>query len=56
MLGLYFTFAVQGDYGLFRRAEIISDAQKLEAELAMLQNELSECTRDFKAHLMNIWI
>ena len=37
MLGLYFTFAaVQGDYGLFRRAEIISDAQKLEAELARI--------------------
>ena len=30
MLGLYFTFAaVQGDYGLFRRAEILSDAKKL---------------------------
>ena len=28
MLGLYFTFAaVQGDYGLFRRAEILSDAK-----------------------------
>ena len=31
---------MQGDYGLFRRAEIISVAQKLEAELAMLQNEV----------------
>jgi cell division protein FtsB len=41
MLGLYFTFAaVQGDYGLFRRAEILSDAKKLESELAMLQNEV----------------
>ena len=40
-LGLYFTFAaVQGDYGLFRRAEILSDAQKLEAELTMLQSEV----------------
>jgi len=41
MLGLYFTFAaVQGDYGLLRRAEILSDAQKLEAELTMLQSEV----------------
>ena len=43
MLGLYFTFAaVQGDYGLFRRAEILSDAKKLEAELTMLQNEVDK--------------
>ena len=43
MLGLYFTFAaVQGDYGLFRRAEIQSDAKKLEAELAMLQSEVDK--------------
>jgi cell division protein FtsB len=43
MLGLYFTFAaVQGDYGLFRRAEILSDAKKLESELAMLQNEVDK--------------
>jgi cell division protein FtsB len=43
MLGLYFTFAaVKGDYGLFRRAEILSDAKKLESELAMLQNEVDK--------------
>ena len=43
MLGLYFTFAaVQGDYGLFRRAEILSDAKKLEAELTKLQNEVDK--------------
>ena len=43
MLGLYFTFAaVQGDYGLFRRAEILSDAKKLEAELTMLQGEVNK--------------
>ena len=42
MLGFYFTFAaVQGDYG-FRRAEILSDAKKLEAELAMLQSEVDK--------------
>ena len=43
MLGLYFAFAaVQGDYGLFRRAEILSDAKKLEAELTMLQSEVDK--------------
>ena len=43
MLGLYFTFAaVQGDYGLFRRAEILSDAKKLEAELTVLKNEVEK--------------
>ena len=43
MLGLYFTFAaVQGDYGLFRRAEILNDARKLEAELTVLQNEVDK--------------
>jgi cell division protein FtsB len=43
MLGLYFTFAaVQGDYGLFRRAEILSDAKKLEAELTVLEVEVNK--------------
>ena len=43
MLGLYFTFAaVQGDYGLFRRAEILSDAKKLELELTVLKNEVEK--------------
>ena len=43
MLGLYFTFAaVQGDYGLFRRAEILSDAKKLEVELTELKNEVDK--------------
>ena len=44
MLGLsmYFTFAaVQGDYGIFRRAEIISDAAKLELELNLLKYEVA---------------
>lgn len=41
-IGAYFTFAaVQGDYGLFRRAEIEEDAQKLEQELAALNAEVS---------------
>ena len=43
MLGLYFTFAaVQGDYGLFRRAEILSDAKKLETELTILKNQVDK--------------
>ena len=43
MLGLYFTFAaVQGDYGLFRRAEILNDVRILEVELATLQNEVDK--------------
>ena len=41
-LGMYFTFAaVQGDYGIFRRAEIISDAAKLELELSLLKHEVA---------------
>lgn len=41
-IGAYFTFAaVQGDYGLFRRAEIEVDAQKLEQELAALNADVS---------------
>jgi cell division protein FtsB len=41
-LGMYFTFAaVQGDYGLFRRAEILNEAAKLEAELAGLHSEIA---------------
>ncbi|MEK9705894.1 MAG: septum formation initiator family protein [Paracoccaceae bacterium] len=41
-LGMYFTFAaVQGDYGLFRRAEILNEAAKLEPELAGLHAEIA---------------
>ena len=33
-LSLYFTFAaVQGDFGLFRRAEILAETQELRAQL-----------------------
>lgn len=39
--GLYFTFAaVQGDYGIFRRAEIEAETDALRAELASLQAEV----------------
>ena len=41
-LGMYFAFAaVQGDYGLFRRAEILNEAAKLETELAGLYAEIA---------------
>ena len=41
-LGLYFTFAaVQGDYGRFRRAEILGDADKLQRELDTLKVEVA---------------
>ena len=42
-LGLYFTFAaVQGDYGVFKRAEVTAEGRALEAELARLQAEVAE--------------
>ena len=41
--GLYFTFAaVQGDYGLFRRAEIEAQERELAARLAALQTQVTE--------------
>lgn len=40
-LGMYFTFAaVQGDYGLFRRAEVLGETKKLERELQSLKFEV----------------
>ena len=41
-LGLYFTFAaVQGDYGLFRRAEMNAEARELRAQLAAVRAEVA---------------
>ncbi|GAA6207806.1 septum formation initiator family protein [Cognatishimia sp. WU-CL00825] len=41
-LALYFTFAaVQGDYGLFRRTEILAEAQLLQVELAAMQSDVA---------------
>ena len=41
-LSFYFTFAaVQGDYGLFRRAEILGDTAKLRIELDALEAEVA---------------
>ncbi|MDR5654513.1 FtsB family cell division protein [Ruixingdingia sedimenti] len=42
VLGSYFTFAaVQGDYGLFRRVQIMAEADTLEAEKTRLEAELA---------------
>ena len=42
MLGLYFTFAaVQGDYGVFKRAEIDAEGRLLAEELAVLKAEVA---------------
>lgn len=41
-VGAYFIFAaVQGDYGVFRRAEIVVETRELEAELRDLQIEVA---------------
>jgi len=49
MLGLYFTFAaVQGDYGVFKRAEVQAEARQLTIErdaLAMQVAALENLTR-----------
>lgn len=43
MLGMYFTFAaVQGEYGLFRRAEVVAANEDLSAELARLDSRIEE--------------
>ncbi|KIN60762.1 Septum formation initiator [Sulfitobacter noctilucae] len=42
-LSLYFTFAaVQGDFGLFRRAEIVAESQDLRNQLAQVRAEVAE--------------
>jgi cell division protein FtsB len=42
LLGLYFTFAaVQGDYGVFRRSEILAEGRDLQAEFALLEAEVA---------------
>jgi cell division protein FtsB len=43
MLGLYFTFAaVQGDFGVFKRAEIEAEGRALTQELAALQMQVDQ--------------
>ena len=42
-LATYFTFAaVQGDFGLFRRAEISAEAASLRAQLRDVQNDVQK--------------
>ncbi|GGB12776.1 FtsB family cell division protein [Allosediminivita pacifica] len=41
-LAAYFVFAaVQGDFGIFRRAEILGEQHQLDAELAVLEKDVS---------------
>ena len=41
-LSLYFTFAaVQGDYGLFRRAEIVAESETLRNQLDVVRNDVA---------------
>lgn len=42
-LAVYFTFAaVQGDFGVFRRAEVNAEARTLQVELAEIRAEVTE--------------
>jgi cell division protein FtsB len=42
VVGAYFTFtAVQGNYGLFQRIQITAEADRLEAQLAALREEVA---------------
>jgi len=42
MLGLYFTFAaVQGDYGVFKRSEVMAEGRILQAELDIVTAEVA---------------
>lgn len=44
-LGIYFGLAaVQGDFGLFRKAQILAEVAVLQAEEARLQGELAKAT------------
>lgn len=55
-VSLYFTFAaVQGDFGLFRRAEIESDARALTAELTALQAEVARM-ENLTRRLSDTWL
>ena len=43
MLGLYFTFAaVQGDFGVFKRAEVDAERRALTEELTALKIQVSQ--------------
>ena len=57
-LGLYFTFAaVQGDFGILRRAEINHDLQKLQVEISSIQVEIADLknlTRRLSDHYLDL--
>lgn len=57
-LGLYFTFAaVQGDFGILRRAEVNHDIQKLQVDLVSLNVEISNLknlTRRLSDHYLDL--
>ena len=57
-LGLYFTFAaVQGDFGILRRAEINHDLQKLEVEISGISVEIADLknlTRRLSDHYLDL--
>lgn len=43
LLGLYFTFAaVQGDYGVFKRAEVEAESRALRLELEVLKVQVDQ--------------
>lgn len=42
LIGLYFAFAaVQGDYGVFKRAEVMSEKHELEIKLKALESDVA---------------
>lgn len=52
LLGMYFTFAaVQGEYGLFRRAEVVAANGELETELARLEARIDDMSN--KTHRLS---
>ena len=57
-LGLYFTFAaVQGDFGILRRAEINHDLKKLQVEIGSLHVEIADLknlTRRLSDHYLDL--
>ncbi|WP_010137985.1 septum formation initiator family protein [Oceanicola sp. S124] len=43
LLGMYFTFAaVQGEYGIFRRAEVVAANEVLARDLARLDSRIAD--------------
>ena len=57
-LGFYFTFAaVQGDFGILRRAEINHDLKKLQVEIGSLHVEIADLknlTRRLSDHYLDL--